>query len=384
MATWVLRNAEVLLPGGFRSATDVRIGGASIARIGTGLPAGGAEVFDASGCRIVPGFIDLHIHGAAGGMCEDADPAALERLSTFLARRGVTGFLATLGTLSAPRLRAAVETIAAVAGGEPGARILGIHLEGPYLNPRRAGAQVAEWMRAPAIEELDAMQDAAGGRVRLVTVAPELPGALPFIAAARARGVTVAVGHSDATAADTLLGIEAGATHVTHLFNAMRALHHREPGVVGAALGDDRVSVELVCDGHHVAPAVVPLVWRCKPRGTVALVSDAVGAAGMPEGEYDLFGVRCRSAGGAVRRCTDGTLMGSCLSLDGAVRNLHRWLPEVPLEDVLAAASAVPAAVIGDGDRGAIAEGRAADLAVLDAGLNVMMTMCGGVVTWRQ
>lgn len=383
MRPLLLRNGKVLLPSGWQ-ATDLRVEEGTIDRIGHGLPSGGAEVFDAGGMLVAPGFIDLHIHGAAGAMCEEADAEGIQRISATLARFGVTGFLATLAALPAERLRAAVAAIATVAGSESGARILGMHLEGPYLSPLRAGAQVVPWMRAPSIEEFDALQDLSGGRIRLVTVAPELPGAVPFIAAVRERGAQVAIGHSNATAEEMLLGIEAGATHATHLFNAMRELHHREPGVIGVALTEDSVSVELICDGHHLAPRVTDLALRCKPRGKAVLVSDAVGALGMPDGDYEMFGIACKIAGGAVRLRDGGNLAGSCLSLDRAVRNLHRWLPRLPLEDVLRAASSAPAAVIGETQTGAIVEGRSADLVVLDSNLEVVATICRGSTVWKR
>jgi N-acetylglucosamine-6-phosphate deacetylase len=281
-------------------------------------------------------------------------------------------------------LRAAVAAIIAVAGGEPGARILGIHLEGPYLSPWRAGAQTGRWMRAPSIEELDALQDLAGGRIRLVTVAPELHGALPLIAAARERGIAVAVGHSNATTEEVLLAVEAGATHVTHLFNAMCGLHHREPGIIGVALTEDAMSVELICDGHHVAPRAADLAFRCKPADKVVLVSDAVGALGMPDGDYEMFGVRCTIADGAVRRQEGGALAGSCAGLDTGVRNVRRWLTDVPLDRAVRAASWAPAAVIGETEAGRIVEGGRADLVVLDADLEVVETICGGTTVWRR
>jgi N-acetylglucosamine-6-phosphate deacetylase len=380
----LLRHGNVLLPSGIRTDIDVRVDGAVVDRIGADLPSGGAACVDASGLLVAPGFIDLHIHGAGGGMCEDGDAAALARISATLARGGVTGFLATLAALPAERLRAAVDAVVTFAGSEPGARIAGIHLEGPYLNPQRAGAQAAHWIRPPSIEEFDALQALANGGIRLVTVAPEVDGALAFIAAVRARGVTVAIGHSDATAAETELGIEAGASHVTHLFNAMRAPHHREPGMIGPALTVDTVSVELICDGHHVAPAMIDLVWRCKPRGKLVVVSDAVAPLGMPDGDYELFGVACTKHGGAIRRRDGDGLAGSCVGMDRAVRNLRRWLPRLALEDILAAASSAPASVVGEAHAGFIEEGRAADLVLLDRDLAVVATICKGAVAWRR
>jgi len=384
MAARLLKNCNALLPDGLQAATDIRIDADVIERIGQNLPAAGADLLDATGLIVAPGFIDLHVHGASGAMCEQAETAGIERISATLARFGVTGFLATVATLPRERLHAAVEAIAAVSGGEPGARILGIHLEGPYLSPWRAGAQVGRWMRAPSIEEFDALQEVCGERIRLVTVAPELDGALPFIAAVRERGVTVALGHSNATDEEMLLGIEAGATHVTHLFNAMGVLHHREPGAVGIALTEDAVSVELICDGHHVAPRVVDLALRCKPPGKVVLVSDAVGALGLPEGDYEMFGVSCTIADGTVRLKQGGTFAGSCLSLDQAIRNVRSWLPRMERADVLRAASSDPAAVIGEASTGQITEGCGADLVVLDLDLEVVETICRGTTVWKR
>ena len=383
MAALLIRNGRVLLPSGWADDTDVRLDGGAIDQIGYGLPSAGARGVYARGLMVVPGFIDIHIHGAAGALCEDANPGSIVRISAALARCGVTGFLPTLATLPADRLRAAVAAIASSCGSEPGARILGIHLEGPYLSPLRAGAQAIPWMRLPSIEEFDELQKVSNARIRLVTVAPELDGALPFIAAVRDRGVTVAVGHSNATAAEMSLGIEAGATHVTHLFNAMRPLHHREPGVIGVALTDDALSVELICDGHHLAPRTVDLALRCKPVGKAVLVSDAV-ALGMPEGEHEMFGVSCTVAGGAVRLREGGNLAGSCLSLDAAVRNVHRWLPQVPLERVLGAAAAAPAAVINESHTGIMPIGGAADLTILDTQLNVVATIARGAIVWHR
>jgi N-acetylglucosamine-6-phosphate deacetylase len=384
MAVRVLRKGTVVLPEGMQAGVDIRIDGDLIDRVGRDVPCGGAAISDMSGMLVAPGFIDLHVHGAAGAMCEHADIAGIERISTTLAHCGVTGFLATVATLPAAQLQAAVEAIAAVSGSEPGARILGIHLEGPYLSPWRAGAQVGRWMRAPSIEAVDALQDRCGGRIRLLTVAPELDGALPFIAAVRERGVTVAIGHSNATSDEALLGIEAGATHVTHLFNAMRPLHHRDPGIIGVALSEDAISVELICDGHHLAPRIVDLAMRCKPPGKAVLVSDAVGALGMPDGDCELFGVACTIANGTVRVKHSGNLAGSRSGLDCALRNLRGWRPEVPADSLLRTASSAPAAVIGATDTGAIAEGRRADLVVLDPDLDVVETICGGVTVWTR
>jgi N-acetylglucosamine-6-phosphate deacetylase len=375
----LIRGGNVATRDGLLSRTDVRIDDGVITHIGVELSSAGARVIEAGGLLVAPGFIDLHVHGTGGGMCESGDATQIETVSATLARSGVTAFLPTIATLPPDALRAAVRAIAQTAGGEPGARILGIHLEGPYLNPERAGAQPRHWIRAPSIEEFDALYDLSGGLICLVTVAPEIDGALPFIQAVRARGVTVAAGHSNATAAEMELAITAGATHVTHLFNAMRPLSHREPGILGVALTDDRLSVELICDGHHLSEPAVDIALRCKPAGTVVLVSDAV-AAGRADGEYEIFGTRCVVAAGTVRLKEGGQLAGSCLSLDEALRNVHRWRPELPLHRLVHMCSWSAARAIGvDGDRGEIVPGRAADLVLLDSALRVVRTLRAGV-----
>lgn len=384
MSDLIIRNGRLLIGSLWQTGLDLRVDEGRIGRIGARLAADAAEEIDAFGMFVVPGFIDVHVHGAAGAMCEDGSTESIERVSATLARFGVTGFLATLATLPPPQLRAAVAAVSAVSGREPGARILGIHLEGPYLSPLRAGAQAVSWMRLPSIGELGSLQELCGGRIRLVTVAPELEGALAFIAAARQRGIAVAIGHSNASMEEMQRGVEAGATHVTHLFNAMRELHHREPGVIGVGLTDDRLSVELICDGHHLAPHVVDLALRCKPPGKAVFVSDAVGALGMPDGDYEMFGVRCTIAAGAVRLRDGGNLAGSCLSLDQAVRNVHAWLPDLPLERLFEAVAGAPAAAIGATTKGRLTEGYDADVVLLDAQLEVAATVAGGQVVWRR
>ncbi len=380
----VIRGGAVVTPGGIRSPCDVRVEAGRIAAIESDLPGDDAEVIEAEGSLIAPGFFDLHVHGAGGAMFEDGNVEGNERILATLARFGTTRLLATVATLPADRLISVVEAIAACASGVAGARLAGIHMEGPYLNPRWCGAQNPSWMRPPSIEEFDLLQRRSGGLIRLVTVAPELPDCLPFIAALRERSVRVGIGHSAATEDEVEAAVAAGATHVTHLFNAMPSLHHRQAGLLGTALTDDRLSVELICDGHHVGRRAVEIAMRCKPADRVVLVSDGVAALGLPEGEIDLFGSRCIIRAGAVRRGTDGPLAGSCLTLGGAVRNLREWLPPWPLHELLHLASRSPARVAGDLGGGSVIErGLPADLVVLDGDLEVVATLCGGRTVFR-
>lgn len=340
---------------------------------------GSAEVtIDARGQRVVPGFIDVHVHGAGGAMFEDGCVESVMRISAALGEFGTTAVVATLAALPADELEAAVGAIAAAAPTCDGARIVGIHLEGPFLNPRHAGAQQAEWMRPPSVAEVDALQAGSGGLVRLITVAPELPGAVELIAAMRARGIAVALGHSGASEDDVGRAVAAGATHVTHLFNATAPLHHREPGVVGVALTDDRLSVELICDGEHLHRRAADVAMRCKPEDKIVLISDGVAAVGMPDGEMRLFGVPC-VVRGAVRVQSSGRLAGSTLTLDRALRVMRAWFPDVPLERLLAWVTTVPAALLGvGGEIGSLEVGRRADVVVLSEALEVTTTICGG------
>jgi N-acetylglucosamine-6-phosphate deacetylase len=385
MPALLFRRADVVTPDGLRSGVDVRVDDGVITHVGPGLSTAGAAVIDAHGLLLTPGFIDIHIHGAAGAMCEAGDAEQIEAISVTLARFGITGFLATIATLDPEPLRRAVAAVAAAAGHECGARILGIHLEGPYLSPLRPGAQAVQCMRPPSIEEFDALQDLSGDMIRLITLAPEIPGALPFVRAVRERNVRVSAGHSNATSAEMELALQAGVTHVAHLFNAMRELHHREPGILGVALTEDEVSTEIICDGHHVSPTAIDLALRCKPPSKLVLITDAVAALGMPDGEYEMFGMACVIENGAVRLKAGGQLAGSCLTLDQAVRNVRRWKPDIRLADLLHSASWAPALAVGlDDERGKLERGRDADMVLLDRNLKVVRTFRGGVQVWAS
>jgi len=372
----VLRGGRVRGPSGWLADCDVQIENGRIVAVAPALAAPGGAASDARGRLLVPGFFDIHVHGGGGAMFEEGRADAVEQISATLARYGTTAILATVAALPPDRLRAAVAAIAQAAPRCRGARIAGIHLEGPFLNPSRAGAQRPTWMRAPSLDEFEALQTACGGLIRLLTLAPELPGAIDLIAALRSRGVVVALGHSQASEEQVLRAVAAGATHVTHLFNATIPLHHRAPGLPGAALTDDRLSVELICDGQHVHQRMVDVALRCKPPDKVVLVSDGVAAVGMPPGDLELFGVPC-VAGEAVRVRATGQLAGSNATLDRALRLLHEWFPDAPLERWIDWATVAPARLLGV-PVPSVAPGAAADLVVLDAKLNVTITICAG------
>jgi N-acetylglucosamine-6-phosphate deacetylase len=329
----------------------------------------------ARGSRIAaPGFVDLQVNGCDGVDLMTADADAVRALGRALARTGVTAYLPTLITAAAAATDAALDVLAdAIATPDPaGARPLGVHLEGPYLSPARLGTHPERHRRDPDAAELAGWCRRAP--VAAVTLAPELPGALPLIKGLARDGVLVSLGHSDATAAQARAGFDAGARAVTHLFNAMRPLGHREPGLPGAALAAPDVTVMVIVDGYHLAADVVRLVFTAAP-GRVALVTDATSAAGRPDGVYELAGVALEVRDGAVRNPA-GALAGSTLTLDAAVR--HTVALGIDEVTALVAATEVPARLLGRADAGRLCPGAPADVVVLDDALQVVDTLLGG------
>ena len=378
MSSELLANARLALPDGVLRHGWLRVEDGRIAALGEGAAGGAGR--DLGGAVLAPGFIDVHVHGAAGAEFLDADAGQRAAILRAHARGGTTGLLATTVTASRERLAAAVAALAAAEPVPGGAALLGIHLEGPYLCDRRRGAQDPAHLRAPDLGELDALL--ASGPVRLVTLAPELPGALAAIERLAGAGVVASVGHTDATYAQALAAFDAGATHATHLFNGMRPFHHREPGVIGAALERDDVTCELICDGEHLDPAVVGLVRRIKGLDRTVLITDAMAATGLGDGEYRLGALPVRVRGRRAE-LADGTLAGSTLTMGAAVRTAVR-AAGLALPDALRMAAATPARVLGlEASKGALAPGLDADLVVLDDDLAVTGTMVGGAWVHR-
>jgi N-acetylglucosamine-6-phosphate deacetylase len=318
-----------------------------------------------------PGFVDLQVNGFAGVDLLTADAEGYRRAGEALLETGVTAYLPAFITAPEDELVGALREVPRL-NGNTGARILGVHLEGPFLAPRRLGTHPAAARRDPDVGLLSRLLDA--GPVRLVTLAPELPGSEGLIEVLRARGVAVSCGHSDATAAQANAAFDRGASTVTHLFNAMRPFQHRDPGIAGAALARDDVVVQVILDRVHLADDTARVVWRAA-AGRVALVTDAVAGAGASDGLYKLGGVELDIRDGVVRG-PDGQLAGSVLTMDEAVRNLHAL--GVPLEDSLAAASSVPAQVIGAADAGHLDVGQRADVVVLDDNLAIDRVLLAG------
>jgi N-acetylglucosamine-6-phosphate deacetylase len=336
--------------------TDGRVTGVGLAsRNGQGIAA--------------PGFIDLQVNGFGGVDFLDSDAAGYRRAGEALLETGVTAYLPTFITTPEEQLLAAIDEVPAT---RDGPRIIGIHLEGPFLAAGRLGTHPPLARREPDPALLERLL--ASGRIRLVTLAPELRGADELIDLLLRRGVTVSCGHTDATAAEANHAFDRGVHTVTHLFNAMRPLRHRDPGIAGAALAREDVVVQIILDGVHLAPETAALVWRAA-AGRVALVTDAVSGAGVQDGSYSLGGFEVKIRDG-VARGPDGQLAGSVLTMVEAVRNLHAM--DVPLADALGAASTVPARVLGLPDAGLITPGAPADIVVVDDNLQIDRVLVGG------
>ncbi len=333
---------------------------------------------------VLPAFIDIHVHGAGGNDAMDASADALANISKTLAKEGTAAFLATTMTQSEEKIKgalAAVRDYRAADIGE-GAELLGVHLEGPFINEKYCGAQPKEYIKAPDSTLFDEFQSESGGLIRIVTLAPEKEGAAEYIGHLCESGVVASVGHSNATAREVSDAIEAGALSVTHTFNAQSPVHHRDIGVAGSALLRDELYCELIADGIHVSIPAMKLLIKNKPHDRLVLITDAIRAKGLGDGESELGGQRVTVKGGEAR-LDNGTLAGSVLKMNNALRNLVT-LCGVDICDAADAASANPARLLGVYDeRGSIAIGKRADFCVLDADFNVLCTIRGGEIIYK-
>ncbi|GEN33494.1 N-acetylglucosamine-6-phosphate deacetylase [Aneurinibacillus danicus] len=334
---------------------------------------------------LIPGMIDLHIHGAAGADAMDATSEALRIIAEHLPGEGTTAFLATTMTQEAEAIERALSNVAAYrkqANGPGMAEVLGVHLEGPFLSPKRAGAQPADKMLHPDIDLFEKWQGIADGAIRLVTVAPERSGGMEFVSHLARSGIVASVGHSDATYEEVAEGVRHGLRHATHLFNGMRGLHHREPGVAGAVLLHPELLAELIVDGIHVHPKMVKLAYRQKGREGLILITDAMRAKCLGEGIYELGGQEVAVRGGQAL-LADGTLAGSIVKMKDAVTNMLRFTG-CPLEDIVHMTAVNPAKQLGlFARKGSISPGKDADLVVLDRKNEVVLTICRGQIAFH-
>jgi N-acetylglucosamine-6-phosphate deacetylase len=317
---------------------------------------------DLPGALLAPSLFDIHVHGAAGHDVMEGTAEGVAQVSTLLAQHGVGAWLPTLVTAETDRTLRALDGLATLIEQQtlPGAAPLGLHMEGPFLSYKKRGVHPPEFLQAPSIELFDRFWQAARGNVRLITIAPELPGALELIQHASSLGVRVSLGHSDATAVETRAGMVAGGVSATHTYNAMRGLEHREPGMLGVVLDDENLFAEIIADGRHVDPAAVRIFWHCKGAARAILITDGLSATGMPEGHYTLGSFEVEVKGGVGWH--NGIVAGSVLTMDRAVRNFADFT-RAPLATVARLGSANPAALTGFAQtHGVIAPGRRADV----------------------
>jgi N-acetylglucosamine-6-phosphate deacetylase len=362
----------------------VATAGRVITTVGQGAPPRTPDVALPDG-MLLPGFVDLQVNGYFGEEFQNVDADGWARVTTRLPRTGTTAFLPTFITAPLDTVAAALRAASALIPALPatGSRVLGVHVEGPFISPRWKGAHSEAWITEPTAGAVAELLDAGRGVLRLVTLAPERRGGMAAVAALTEAGVLVSVGHSDATARQVAEAADRGARMVTHLFNAQRPMHHREPGVVGQALTDERLTSGLIADMHHVSPQVCVLAFRAAP-GRICAVTDAAACAGMPPGSYELGGepIELPPGDGVPPVRADGTLAGSGLRMDAAVGNLVT--AGVGLADAVRAATRVPADLIGRPDIGRIAPGAAADLAWLGDDMRTRATWIGGELVFAQ
>jgi N-acetylglucosamine-6-phosphate deacetylase len=386
-----LRGARLVDGLSDRPAADLVIDGGKIRAAGRAREPVGHKV-DATGMIVTPGFIDVHTHGGGGCNLHTTDAEEIMAYARWAPGTGTTGFLiAVVGApagLPTAQLRAATAVIASGPTAETGAEALGIHLEGPYISAQHRGAHALTWLRTPEPEETEALLRLAEGYLRLITIAPELPGAGALIERLAAAGVRVSIGHTDATFEQTQQAIRLGATHMTHCFNAMRPLRHRDPGPLGAVVEAEQVHGELIADGVHVHPAVMRVLLRALGVGRTIIVTDAQAAAGDAGATFEFAGQPAHVADGAVR-LRDGTIAGSVLTMDQALRNVLR-LGGVTLPEAIGMLSLNPARVAGvDERKGHLRAGYDADILIFDQALTLQAAFCRGELAfathaWRE
>ncbi|MBX0357148.1 N-acetylglucosamine-6-phosphate deacetylase [Halobacillus sp. Nhm2S1] len=389
MSDLVIANVTVVTENRTIPSGSVTVRDGKIEEIHEGFVVKGeASVIDGKdrNLTLLPGFIDVHIHGANGHDVMDATEEALYGLAVQLPQEGTTSFLATTMTQSKERITKAVtnagEFIEKQEQGQGQAEVLGIHLEGPFISPSKAGAQPLEHITKPSLDLFEQWQNESHQNIKLITLAPELEGALPFIEEVRRKGVICSLGHSEATLNEANEAVEKGASHITHLYNQMSGLHHREPGLVGAAFTNPALLVEMIVDHIHIHPEAVRLAYQVLGSDRTILITDAMRAKCLPAGTYDLAGQNVTVNNGEAR-LSDGTLAGSILTLEEAARKM-RAFAGVELNELVKMTSANAARELGVYDRkGSITKGKDADLVLLDEKGCVVTTICRGIISYN-
>lgn len=384
-----IEHAKVYTPYKIIDDSGVLIDGRKIKKV---IPAGRrirfpshTRVLDAKGRILCPGFIDVHIQGAGGCDFLDGTKDAIDKISRMLARFGTTSYLATTVFKNGgnPHIENIVTSAPVPQGLSRGAQLLGIHLEGPFVNPKRKGMIRPDGISEYSSDYFEKILKTTRGKLRMMTVAPELKGAPAIIKKLRRNGIIASFGHSDAGYEEARKGIDAGITHATHIFNAMRPIHHRDPGGLTAILMDEGVSAQLIADGVHIHPAVIKLIIKLKGIKNIILITDSMSSQGLPDGKYVYDGWRYYSKAGACRY-KDGTLIGTALSLNRIVKRMAQC-GGVSLPEAIQMATINPARILGiDGKKGSIEQGKDADLVIMDEELSVFMTIAGGEVVYEN
>ncbi|SEG71857.1 N-acetylglucosamine-6-phosphate deacetylase [Paenibacillus sp. UNC499MF] len=380
MSLKILHNVNVVQEDNSGMSATLWIRDGIIERIESSLsalPEGDYEFMDGQGHLLIPGMIDVHIHGANGFDMMDGSETSIQEVSRACAATGCTSFLVTSVSSTIEALIAMIRSVKRVAGHEAGAKIAGLHLEGPYLNPKRKGMQNERFLRHPDLTEMKEIFDEADGLIKMVTIAPELPGGMELVSFLKERGVIIAVAHSDATYEEAKQAFEAGASHVTHCFNGMRPIHHRDPGLVVAAFEQEHVSLQAIVDGIHLHPAIVRMMHRLKGPDGMVLITDALQAMGLGDGKY-MFGGHPVTVSEGVARLEDGTLASSTVTMNEALRLTVET--GISLTDAVKMASSSPSRLLGLAAKGKISAGFDADLVLLDEQFQVQWTMIKGSI----
>lgn len=379
----ILKNAEIYKEEEILYNGDLLIEEGKISKLGRNISEINAEVIDLKGKKVVPGFIDIHIHGGVGYDTMDATYEALNNISVHLAKHGVTSFCPTTMTMDIPDILRALENVKeTMKKGVEGAEVLGAYVEGPFISKEHKGAQDEKYVLDPDKELFDQFYEVAGGNIKVIILAPEKDPSGDFIKHVIKKGVKVSLGHTSASYEEMKRGVDYGATIAVHTYNGMKGFHHREPGALGEVFLDDRIYGELICDFIHSHPAAVKLLVKIKGVDKIILISDAMAACGLGDGEYSLGGQKVYVKNGEAR-LKNGTLAGSTLTLDKALQNMTNL--GISLFDAVKMVSTNASKAIGIYDKkGSIAVGKDADIVVLDSDLSVYMTIVGGKIVYSK